>query len=366
MRICFVVPAVYPLFNTDVKTKRRFGGAEKQISILTRELALDKNNIITCCVADFGQTKDIDIIDNVTFYKSFSYEESKISGFIKLYRTLKKIDADNYVFFTADAGVAAGIFIVKQLLKKKVLYMIAHDAECSFSGLLKMNGFATALSMKFAYKWCDIVIAQTALQSSVFAKKRGVQPDSVLECIIENDYFEDGLDRDQVLWIGRCEPWKRPELFLELVKKYQDEKFTMIAPKVPGKEKFFLKIQEMASKLSNLEFIEFVPSGKIKHFYKKSKIFVITSEFEGFPNTIMEAMVNKTPILSLSINPDDIFSSGENGFFCDNDMDLFYSNFENLINSKDLRDCITVNAGKHINNNHNKTNIAKKFLHLLK
>jgi hypothetical protein len=59
VRICFIAPKAYLLFNPDVK--ELFGGAEVDLYFLATELARDKNYAAGFITADYEQEK-FDII----------------------------------------------------------------------------------------------------------------------------------------------------------------------------------------------------------------------------------------------------------------------------------------------------------------
>jgi hypothetical protein len=111
-----VVPRVYSLLDRNIVNQT--GGSEKQVFLLARGLAKDDDFDINSLIADYGQA-DLIIQENIRFHRSFSFSENKLNVFIKLFRTLKKINADIYIFRSPDFGVFAGLFIVKYLLRKK-------------------------------------------------------------------------------------------------------------------------------------------------------------------------------------------------------------------------------------------------------
>ena len=49
-----------------------------------------------------------------------------------------------------------------------------------------------------------------------------------------------------------------------------------------------------------------------------------TSDFEGFPNTFVEAALEKTPVVSFKVDPNKMFEEHCAGICC-------YGNFENMV-----------------------------------
>ncbi|MBN1253043.1 MAG: glycosyltransferase [Bacteroidales bacterium] len=360
MKICFVVPRVYIYFNTEITNNA--GGAERQIYYLGTELSKNNNFDVNFCVADFGQ-KPIETINKSTLWRSFKPTENRIKGFLKLIKTLKKINADKYIFRSADFGTAIALFSVRFLLKKKTIYMIASNSETLFKDLKKMSGFLTAVFMPLAYKFSNMLTSQTETQYNLFKKNRNIIPNSIIHNIVNITDIQDikQSKKKHIIWIGRLDKVKQPYFYSELAKKFPEENFIMIAPVIKEDEKFGLEFKKSIQNIKNLKHIEYVSPDKITDYYKSAKAYVITSYTEGFSNTMAEAMANYCPVLSLNINPDNIFSKYEIGFCANNNSKLFYEYFEKIINNVDLRTKFATNALNYLIENHNKEKIITKF-----
>jgi glycosyltransferase involved in cell wall biosynthesis len=104
--------------------------------------------------------------------------------------------------------------------------------------------------------------------------------------------------------VARCEDWKRPEVFIELARRCEGEKFVMIMPRSSSQPEYYSRIEELARAVPNLQHIEFVPFLGIDEYFRRAKVFVQTSRQEGFPNTFVQAARNGAAIVSLEVNPD--------------------------------------------------------------
>jgi glycosyltransferase involved in cell wall biosynthesis len=107
------------------------------------------------------------------------------------------------------------------------------------------------------------------------------------------------------LWVSRCQPVKRPHLFLDLVEAIPGKSFKMVCPREDVN--LWESVAKRAATLSNLCFIEKVPYHEIQSHYDAARVFVNTSEWEGWPNSFIQAGLGRTALLSLAVNPDGIF-----------------------------------------------------------
>jgi len=123
MKICFIAPKAYQLFNSKIKST--FGGAEVQLSILAKEIAKDKKFDVNFMVADFGQEK-VELCDNVKVWKSINFKDNIFKQIYNFFKVFRKINADIYIQRTLTPQSGA-ISLYCMLKRKKFIYMVAHD-----------------------------------------------------------------------------------------------------------------------------------------------------------------------------------------------------------------------------------------------
>ena len=85
-----------------------------------------------------------------------------------------------------------------------------------------------------------------------------------------------------------------------------DCKFVM-AMNIGQKDRFEMAFK-CSQEISNLNFLGAVKQSETQNLFDQALVYVHTSEREGFPNTYLQACAGKTPIVSLSIDPDSILS----------------------------------------------------------
>ncbi len=103
---------------------------------------------------------------------------------------------------------------------------------------------------------------------------------------------------------------------------------------------------------SNLTFLDYVPYPDMKTYYKKSMVLINTSDFEGFPNTFIEAAMHHTPVISLNSDPNRMLSKHQCGVFCKGDFSLMVEELEKLLNSEKELGRMGDNAFRYARENH--------------
>jgi len=313
MKICLVAPKAYPLFNPDAKNvKNPFGGSEVDLYLLALELAKDTNFKVSFITADYGQ-KDGEIIQNVKIIKSLDFNENLLKGAARIWRAMRKADAKIYMLKTASPGVPLAAFFC--LLHHRVFaYRTASEQECNGRYIRAHPLLGSAF--RFSLRMAKFVFTQNITDRENLQRTTGVS-----SIFIRNGHYINKLDKknhDIILWVARSSPEKKPELFINLAERMPHEKFVMICPRALGDEKYEQLISR-AQTIQNLDFIPQVPFHQINEFFQRAKVFVCTSEREGFPNTYIQACKAATPILSFNVNPDNFLTEYDCGLCCNGD-----------------------------------------------
>ena len=373
IKICFVSLYAYHYFNPEIKSQ--FGGAELQLYYLAIELTKDKNFDVHFVVGDFGQP-DFEVRQNVKLYKFFNPKKGlkyirAFASFLRLWRLLKKINADLYI--QRAAGLETGeVALFCKAYGKKFVYMVAHDEDVmgvkpSFfqRGII---GFVRWKLFRFGLKIASLVIVQHEEQKKNlkrFYDKEGIVRKSAHKIPEQIDVSQ----KEYVLWVARCVDWKQPEIFINLAQAFPKEIFIMACP-FSNDQNYFQKINKSAQQIKNIEFIDYVPFNKIDDYFLKAKIFVNTSKTEGFPNTFVQAAKNRTPILSLNVNPDGILEKYKIGINAGGSFEILKQGLSKLLGNQELWNEMSENAYKYAKENHDIKKIIEEdkkiILNLLK
>lgn len=318
IKVCFISFNSYPLFVK--KSLEYFGGAEVQISQIAQYLAKDRRFRISLMVTNYGQKSQLKF-GRLTLHIGMRRFFPASIQVIRFLLTLRKINADIYVERTLNLKVGL-ICLFCKLFKKRFVYMVAHDWDCQSDFNNYLKGLSR-FSFRFGLTRANLVICQTKQQQFKLKQNFNISA-ALMRSVIKPTSAVKQLKKDIFLWVGRADKWKRPEKFIQLVKKLPKEKFVMVCRQGNDK-KIYLKIKNLAQKQINLKFLKVVNYEQIINYFQQAKVFVNTSTAEGFPNTFLQAGLTKTPVFSYQVNPDDYLNKYHCGL-------VGQQNFDQLLN----------------------------------
>lgn len=361
-RICFVSIHSYPLFNS--KCKVVFGGAEIQLFQIGKEISNNPELEVCFVVGDFGQSKE-EVYKNIRVIKSFSVSRKRfkyIKGIfclMKLFIILKKIDADLYV--QRSSGLETGVIaLFSNIFRKKFIYMTAHEIDCS--GEFRKKNPIAGLFYEFGLSHANLVITQNKRHQQLLKINYG------LDAPVLNSAYDIPAKRNKdgkyILWVARLDKWKNPEIFINLANFFPDEEFLMVAP-ISSDIEYGKEIQRKSKEVDNIRLIPGVPFTEINEYFRKAKIFINTSSYEGFPNTFVQAVMNGVPIISLNVNPDQVISKRNIGYFADNNPETLRDKLSILVNDSEVYKELSNNAYKYAKDSHDIKRISIQFISLI-
>lgn len=353
LKICIISEEANPYFKG-----KGGGGAELQMTMLAKILSKrgHKLSFITFGKTDnfYEKIEDIDLY-NPYYNKKSGYTHLSPLNLIRYFKILKKIDADVYL---QRAGPVSTLIL--GFTKKLFIFSVSDNA--TVSSHLKINKIKdlqyifNILNLKLA----DCVCCQTEHQKKMLSENLPTKEGKVIKNIYIPSIHSDLNKEKQILWVGRIIKSKSPEIFIELAKKLPNYTFKMIGDLSFGNEDYYNQISQEAKKVENLEFVGPVPREEIDKYYAESYVLVSTSTREGFPNIFLESWANKTPVISLKFDPDNIITRFNLGR-CSKDFEELIENTRNIMENDDLRKKLGSNGFNYVKNEHNQDKIVQEY-----
>jgi len=169
----------------------------------------------------------------------------------------------------------------------------------------------------------DIIICQSAYQQRLLRERWRIEAPIVT---MGTKPIQLAVEKSELLWVGRCTPFKQPWLFLELARSFPEHACRMvlsIARSVDADLADALAIN--AKDIPNLTIERNVSYADMPERYARACAFVSTSLVEGAPNVFAEAGMAATPVFSLAVNPANMLDEGELGACADGNFGYLHN-----------------------------------------
>lgn len=272
------------------------GGAERQLIYMLQALKAEQIETRVLCLTK-GETFEKDIVDlgiDVEWIGSYQNQFLRLGKIIQNIRKRPANILQSSHFYTniytALAGRALGVHNIGAI-RSDMLNEVAS------------NGIFSKWQLQFPQKL--IANSQIAVDRAIL---KGIDPEAIhlVRNAVENESNDHASNDDSVVRImfaGRLVPAKRTELFIEmaaqLLKNLPDEKLEfVIAGDGPLREDL-----ERCSVDHGIgkQLLFLGEQTDMSDTYKKADILVLTSEHEGTPNVILEAMAYGLPVIATRV-----------------------------------------------------------------
>jgi glycosyltransferase involved in cell wall biosynthesis len=363
-KICIVGLTDYAMLTGDTSFGH-IGGESVQHVLLARawrDLGLD----VSIVVYDHGQPRiaKVDGIRAVAAYR----QDAGLRGMrfvhprlTQLVRAMREIDAD--VYYQSPAAPWSGVvaWFAKRFGKRSVL-RLASDSDC-MRGKQPMRFQRDRWLFDYGVLNATLVAAQTEQQRRLLAQHYGVHSE-ILNIAVEVPRAQATPDKDiDVLWVGNLRTVKRPDIALQLARRLPQYRFAIVGGSVPGGEPYFERMQTEAAQLPNVVMTGAVSYQATGAWFDRARLHVNTSDYEGFPNTFLQAWVRRVPVVSF-FDPDNVIQQRGLGRRCANADDMKIA-LEALLN--DPGECAEIGGRAHAfaANQFSARQIAARYLDLL-
>lgn len=298
MRICFVAPTAFP-FMDPTSSARQVGGAELQQSLIAKALAQRGHDVSMICM-DYGQQDGIRR-GGVTVFKCYEPEAGiPVLRFVyprltNVWRAMRRADAD--IYYQRTAGAITGfVAAFCRRYRKASIFCGAGNPDFDKS-TSRIRFKRDKLIYEYGLRTVSQILVQNVEQSRLCQQNFGRT-----SIVVPNGYEPpDNSSADpagHVLWVSTIRALKNPGAFLELAREMPQFKFRMIGGAGSGEEDLYNHISRESASIPNLEFLGYIAFSDIETHFDGARLFVNTSDSEGFPNTFLQSWARGIPTVS--------------------------------------------------------------------
>ncbi len=360
--ICFVGLQNLPVLAPEY-TRPGIGGAERQQTLLAKAL-VRQGFEVSMIVHDYGQA-DGHVWNGITTFRAYRPTEGiPILRFVSprwtsVWAAMKRADAD--IYYVSCAGMLIGeVAMFARWYGRKAVFRVANNSDCE-PVLKRIRHARDRVLYRYGLRNADLVLAQTSTQESLLRSNLGRASRVVPSLSDLGERRPERGTRDiSVLWVSNIRRQKRPDLLLELARRMPQVQFDMVGGPVNGAEVLFETISDAARTLPNVRFHGFVPHHEVALLYERARVFVNTSEMEGFPNTYMQAWSRGTPVAAL-FDPDGVIARNGLGRSASS-LDELQGAIAQLLNDEAAWEAVSARCRAHIDRNGDETNMLKPYV----
>ncbi len=280
----------------------REGGVEVVVGELSSRMS-ELGHSVTCynrkghhvAGTEFDTEKNNDSLTGVKIKEVFTIDKKGLAAITASFFAAISAAFGNFdvVHFHAE-GPCSMIWLPKLFGKKCIATIHGLDHQRA-----KWGKFASSYIMfgeKCAVKFADEIIVLSKNVQDYFLKEYGVEtryvpngvskPESVKADLIKDTY---NLDKDSyILFLGRLVPEKGITYLIEAFKKVDTTKKLVIVGGSSDTHEFENELKAMAD--DRIIFTGFKQGRMLEEFYSNAYVYVLPSDLEGMPISLLEAM----------------------------------------------------------------------------
>ena len=356
-KICIVAGA-YP--------KYLIGGAGLQLFFLAREL-VKLGYEVHFTTLDYGQrTDDTTVDEGITIHK-VKYKIPFLGFLFGLWRVLKNADAE--IYLNRGLGYTMTTFLFAKLYGKKFVSSVSSSKDCTPYEISGSNFYGSLESLKYRVNQigmckADKIIVQAEYQKRLLNKNFNIN--NIM--IVKNGHpvptkLFPKENPPIVLWLASLKRLKQAEIFIKLAKQCGDLNCKFILAGRSSDRGYLGELLKQMQELSNIKYFGGVTSEEGNELIGRASVFVNTSKYEGFPNTLIQAWMRETPTVSLNVDPDDIIKKNKLGFHSGS-FEQMVKDVRFLIENKEAREEMGGKARKYAIREHDIKKIVPKYIEL--
>lgn len=338
------------------------GGAQYQTQLLVRALAATGRWDISYIARNTGDGPDPDDHRLIRIRNRCNKSGAPYCDAVHVFHALKA-EAPDVIYLRGSSAYAGPAAWYARKTGARILWHVASDADVTPFRLRltkhAIRNFIDRQLFEYSLLHTNVIVTQTMDQARLLEQHHGLRHTAIVRNFhpLPKDSIRKSLQAE-VVWVGNLKPLKQPEVFLRLaaaLKEQTDARFVMIGG-TQGSARWLTSVMQAIESTPNVSYRGASTQEEVNHVLARAAVLVNTSTHEGFSNTFIQAWMRRTPVVSLTVNPDGLLSSGQLGLHSGNEAQLA-NDVLRLLRDRNLRDRMGIAAQTYALANHSLDNV---------
>jgi glycosyltransferase involved in cell wall biosynthesis len=296
MNVCVVSLNLAAYYDTTPRSK--YGGAEVQAAFVARALR-DQGVNVSLVVADLPVDVRIPYPvesafrtdDGLPLLRFFHPRMTGISD------ALARANAD--VYYQRNAGMLTGL-VAHHARKhgRLFVYGAGSDTDFSYRDVL-IDGVRDKTMFMYGLRRAHGVVVQNNAQLDAAKRSLTIPVVAISNGVLPVENATANV-KGPVLWAGGLRDVKRPDLFIELARRFPQREFVIVGGPTTTSGAYAAEVEEEARTVPNIRLAGWVPNSDVVREIARAAVVVNTSVVEGFPNVYLEAWNHGVPVISFN------------------------------------------------------------------
>lgn len=319
------------------------GGTERVVALLANEYA--KRNIETAILLFAGNQRDYPLDEKIEVITAGNPSGGKLSARLDRIRKMRQYYKENPNCQIWAFSVMGAVFSVVATLgmRKGHAFLVSERND--------PNRYDHPKIRNFFYRFADIIVCQT--QDAIESFPKGIRKKAMVipnPIDVGNLAPHTGEREKKVVAVGRLEPQKNHKLLLQAFAGFvaKHPEYTLF---LYGKGELETELKELAAKLgidTSVNFAGF--SNRVKEEINSAAMFVLSSDYEGISNSMLEAIALGVPVVATDCpigGSKAYIENGKNGFLVPvGDKEALTAAMEQLADNPELSQKISAEGSK--------------------
>lgn len=333
---------------SDMKSGRKFGGIAVQLNFWMQ--IFNDNGWSVHALTEAESYSDT----YVTYHHIRHIQSIELAWeWSNIYRIIKKVKPQ-LILFRGARRLLYPLSIIAHRFSAKVIMQGASDVNFE-PGKASVGNRINRWLYEHSIRKIDFIIAQNNFQKDSLISNFGRESMVIPNIWEKMDVSKSAgiLPEAEVVWVGNFRKLKRPEWFYQAARNLPRIEFAIAGGS--AEVEYYDKMAHEAISIPNMAFLGPITIEESNALIQRAKILVCSSEYEGFPNTFLQAWSAGIPVIS-TVDPNNLIKNHNLGLVVDSPHSLSTS-ITDLLRDQELYKNMRSSIAQYFSTHHS----SKKY-----